>query len=228
MTITLGGQYRGWTDSLATGFWGTIVIMLFNGIGYVCFAACMAEMAGTLPFSGGVYGFVRAFLGPLSGYIVSRFELIMVICYVALVVQFLGALPTAAGISTKEMEPVWWLFYYVTAVGIALLGCNYVEYWAFIRLIGGFSFIMLVIYILGSFASVDYDRFASGDKYNFEPEFYMIRIFNCAGMFRGVQFLPLVSMKVNDVSACFFSFSSLLFLILIFIFLSVCLLFVPF
>ena len=131
-----------------------------------------------------------------------------------------SALPTAAGISTKEMEPVWWLFYYVTAVGIALLGCNYVEYWAFIRLIGGFSFIMLVIYILGSFASVDYNRYASADKYNFETEFYMLRIFNSAGMFRGVQFLPLISMKVNDVSACFISISFLLFLILILIFLS--------
>jgi len=206
MTIALGGQYNRWTDTLIVGFWGTIISVIYNGIGYYCFAACMAEMAGTLPFSGGVYGFVRAFLGPFSGYIVSRFEIIMIICYVAALVQSLGTFPTLAGVSTKDMEPAWWLFYYVTAVGIALVGCNYIEYWAFIRLIGGFSLILLLIYILGSFASVNYDTFASGDTYNFTEEFYMARIYKTAGMFRGVQYLPLMSIKCADVSRINFSF----------------------
>lgn len=206
MTIALGGQYNRWTDALVTGFWGSVVCMLFSGVGYVCFAACMAEMAGTLPFSGGVYGFVRAFLGPLSGYIVSRFEIIMVICYVAILVQSLGTFPTSAGISSKEMEPAWWLFFYVTAVGIASVGCNYVEYWAFIRLIGAVSLLLLLIYIFGSFASVDFHTYANAEENDFEPDFYMVHIFHCAGMFRGVQFLPLISMKVNDVSDRLYSF----------------------
>jgi len=199
MTIALGGQYNRWTDTLAAGFWPTVIATCYNGIGYVCFAACMAEMVGTLPFSGGVYGFVRAFLGPLSGYIVSRFEIIMVICYVATLVQSIGAFPTLAGISSKEVEPAWWLLYFMTATGIALLGCNYKEYWMFIRVIGGLSLLLLVMYILGSFGSVNYDTWANGDE-RFDGDMVILRLCQTAGMFRGMQYLPLVSIKLNDVS----------------------------
>lgn len=199
MTLALGGQYNRWTDTLATGFWGTIISALYNGIGYVCFAACMAEMAGTLPFSGGIYGFVRAFLGPFSGYIVSRFEIIMVICYVAALVQSLGTFPTLAGISSKEVEPVWWLVYYLTATTIALWGCNYRSYWMFIRLIGGLSLLLLVMFILGSLGYEDYNGWADGDK-NVDVDSYFSKIYKCAGMFRGMQYLPLVSIKLADVS----------------------------
>jgi len=199
MTIALGGQYNRWNDPLRAGLWPTVISVVYNGIGYVCFAACMAEMAGTLPFSGGVYGFVRAFLGPFSGYIVSRFEIIMVICYVAALVQSIGTFPTLAGISSKEVEPAWWLLYFVTATGIALLGCNYKEYWMFIRVIGGLSLLLLVMYILGSFGSVNYDSWAGGDE-RFDGDIMIPRIYETAGMFRGLQYLPLVSIKLADVS----------------------------
>jgi len=200
MTIALGGQYNRWTDTLQAGFWETVLSLFFNGVGYVCFASCLAEMAGTLPFSGGVYGFVRAFVGPLSGYIVSRFEIIMVICYVASLVQSLGSFPTLAGISTQEMEPAWWLLYFVTATGIALLGCDYKEYWMFIRVIGGLSLLLLVVYILGSFGQVNYDLYADGNA-SFESNVdAMSWIYGTAGMFRGVQYLPLLSIKLANVS----------------------------
>jgi len=200
MTIALGGQYNRWNESLQAGFWETVFAVIANGIGYVCFAACMAEMAGTLPFSGGVYGFVRAFIGPFSGYIVSRFEIIMVICYVASLVQSLGTFPTLAGISSKEVEPAWWLLYFVTATGIALLGCDYKEYWMFIRVIGGLSLLLLVMYILGSFGQVNYDAYADGSS-SFDGDMDWLSLFcSTAGMFRGMQYLPLVSIKLADVS----------------------------
>jgi len=198
MTIALGGQYNRWNDTLHQGFWSTIASLFFNGIGYVCFAACMAEMASTLPFSGGIYGFVRAFVDPFSGYLVSRFEIAMIICYVACLVISIGTFPTSAGVSPKEYEPLWWLFFFATSTGIALIGCNYTEYWMFIRLIGGLSLLLLVIFILGSFSYVDYDQFHTIAEPVDVNTF--TRIYQCAGMFRGVQYLPLVSVKLADVS----------------------------
>ena len=200
MTITLGGQYSRWNDTLLAGFWQTVISVSINGVGYVCFAACMAEMAGTLPFSGGIYGFVRAFLGPFSGFIVSRFEIIMVICYVASLVLSLGTFPTLAGISSKEVEPAWWLLYFVTATGIALLGCDYKEYWMFIRGIGGLSLLLLVMFILGSFGQVNYDVYAGGNAAFKSDLNSMPWVYGTAGMFHGMQYLPLVSIKLADVS----------------------------
>jgi amino acid transporter len=173
--------------------------MLFSGVGYLCFAACMAEMLGTLPFSGGVYGFVRAFIGPFFGYVVSRFEILMIICYLSPLVQSLGTFPTVAGISSQEMEPAWWLFFSGTAVGIAMVGCNYVEYWVFIKLIGALSLLLVWIYIFGSLDSVNYERWSDGGE-TIEWGEFLPRIYQTAGMFRGVQYLPLVSVKLADVS----------------------------
>ncbi len=201
MTIALGGQYNRWNPPLEAGFWQAITSVIFTGIGYLCFAACMAEMSGTLPFSGGVYGFVRAFIGPFAGYVVSRFEIIMIICYLSPLVQSLGTFPTVAGVSSQEMEPLWWLFFFSTAVGIAMVGCNYVEYWGFIKLIGGLSLVLLWIYILGSLDTVNYDRWADGQK-GIDWHQFFPRIYQTAGMFRGMQYLPLVSMKLEDVSIC--------------------------
>jgi len=58
MTIALGGQYYRWNQILTTDFWAVIFYLFLNSVGYICFAVCMAEMSGTMPFSGGIYGFV--------------------------------------------------------------------------------------------------------------------------------------------------------------------------
>jgi len=113
-------------------------------------------------------------------------------------VQSIGTMPTTAGVSAKEYEPLWWLFFFATSTGIALIGCNYTEYWMFIRLIGGLSLLLLVIFILGSFSYVDYDQFHTIAEPVDVNTF--TRIYQCAGMFRGVQYLPLVSVKLADVS----------------------------
>ncbi len=204
MTIALGGQYNRWNDPLHVGFWEVILSAVFCGIGYICFAVCMAEICSTLPFSGGIYGSVRAFIGPFAGYVVSRFEIVMVICYLAALVQSLGTFPTLAGISPESAEPAWWLFYFVTAIGIASIGCNYVEYWAFIKLIGGFSLLLLIMYILGSFDAVNFDKWGHGGHPLTSSEFFP-RIYQTAGMYRGMQYLPLVSIKLADVSTDKFS-----------------------
>lgn len=200
MAIALGGQYNRWTSSLEGGFWSTIVAMFFNAIGYLCFAACMAEMSGTLPFSGGVYGFVRAFVGPFAGYVVSRFEIIMIVCYLSTLIQALGTFPTLAGVSSSVMEPLWWLFFFTTSVGIAVVGCNYVEYWTFIKIIGGLSLVLLWIYIFGSLGTVNYDQWADGNDAKDSWNDFFPHIYQTAGMFRGMQYLPLVSIKLENVS----------------------------
>ncbi len=199
LVIALGGQYNRWTPILEAGFWPAIIAMLYTGTGYLCFAACMAEMSATLPFSGGVYGFVRAFIGPFFGYVVSCFEMFMIICYLSPLVQSLGTFPTMAGVSSETFEPAWWLFFSVSAVSIAMIGCNYAEYWGFIKLIGALSLLLLWIYIFGSLGHVNYDRWANGGE-SIEWNEFLPRIYQTAGMFRGVQYLPLVSIKLADVS----------------------------
>jgi ethanolamine permease len=197
MTVVIGGQYYRWNDSFHGGFWSTFTSILLNGTGYICLACCMSEMSSTLPFSGGIYGFVRAFMGPFSGYVVSRYEIILNISYVSNLTLLLGSMPTYGGLSSKELEPVWWIFMYSFCVSMAIWGCNKRSYWMFIKAIGGISLLLIVIYILGSFAFVDFDRYADGGESINGMEFFE-KVHHTAGMFRGIQYLPLVSIKIEN------------------------------
>jgi len=125
----------------------------------------------------------------------------MIICYVATIVQWIGTFPTLAGISSQEMEPLWWLFYYVVCTSLAVLGCNYKAYWMCIRMMGSLSLLLLIVYIFGSFPTVNYSRYVYVE--NNTKAFDLTHFEDCfkiAGMFRGLQFLPLVSIKVQNVS----------------------------
>jgi ethanolamine permease len=193
----IGAQYYLWTGTFESGFWATFTSILLNGTGYTCLACCLAEMSSTLSFSGGIYGFVRAFLGPFAGYVVSRYELIMNISYVSSLTLLLGSMPTYGGLSSKELEPVWWVIMYTICVLIAISGCNKRSYWMFIKAIGGISLLLIVIYILGSFAFVDFDRYADGGN-GIDGVKFFDRVHHTAGMFRGIQYLPLVSFLMEN------------------------------
>ncbi len=161
--------------------------LLIKIIGHLCLAACLSEMAGTLPFSGGIYGFVRAFVGPFTGYVVSRFEIIQNISYLTSTVMLLASFPTTADLTPKSLEPLWWVVLFTSAVSIALVGCNYRAYWGFIQVMGGLSLLLLVIYICGSMQYVNYDKNVDGDS-KFEAGHFFRYVHHTAGMFRGIQY----------------------------------------
>jgi len=61
MTIVIGGQYTVWGGTQG-GFGVSLFSLLFSGAGFACLSLCLSELISTLPFSGGVYGFARAFI----------------------------------------------------------------------------------------------------------------------------------------------------------------------
>lgn len=197
MIIVIGKQYYRWNLVLDDGFWSIVTAMLLNGIGYVCLSFCMSEMSSTLPFSGGIYGFVRAFLGPYSGYIASRFEIILNICYVSSAALAIGAFPTYAGISSRNVEPAWWCLMYGFAMTMSLIGCS--PYWAWNKVMGCTALVLMLVYILGSLPSVDYTAYANGNE-AFNGAHFMSAFPYTSPMFLGIQYLPLISGKCSDVS----------------------------
>ena len=144
MTIVMGGQYYRWNGAFNGGFWPAVTSLFLNGLGYFCLTMCMSEMSSTLPFSGGIYGFVRAFLGPYSGYIASRFEIVLNIGYVSSSALLVGSFPTYAGISSQEVEPAWWCLMFGFAMAMSLYGCT--PYWMLNKCMGCWS-LALIMYI---------------------------------------------------------------------------------
>jgi hypothetical protein len=163
----------------------------------------MSEMSSTLPFLGGIYGFVRAFVGPYSGYIASRFEIILNICYVSTATLEVGSFFTYAGVSSEEVEPAWWCLMYGFAMTMSLIGCS--PYWMWNKVMGCTVLALIVMYILGSFASVDYNAYAHGHE-EFNGSHFMSAFPFTSPLFLGIQYLPLISVKCSDVS-CFYLLS---------------------
>lgn len=62
MSMVLGKQFD---NSFEEGFYSSLAAMIFTALGYIFLAFCLAEMSSSLPFSGGIYGFVRAFTLPI-------------------------------------------------------------------------------------------------------------------------------------------------------------------
>lgn len=197
MTIVIGGQYYRWNESFSSGFWTSFTSLVINALGYICLTFCMSEMSSTLPFSGGIYGFVRAFVGPYVGYIASRFEIVLNICYVSSAVLAVGSFPTYAGISSREVEPGWWCLMYGFAMVMSLVGCS--PYWTLNKMLGGVALVLMVVYLLGSLGSLDFRSNADGDVEYTGTEL-MEHFQSTSCLFLGIQYLPLASVKCADVS----------------------------
>ena len=55
-SVVIGGQFYGWNAGLITGFGTFGIAQLLMGTAYICLMLCLAEIASTIPFSGGSYG----------------------------------------------------------------------------------------------------------------------------------------------------------------------------
>ena len=86
--MILGNRSTGWNSNINT--YGLDILwfnLFFSGFGFVCLCLCMAEMSSALPFSGGIFGFVRAALGPYMGFLVACSEFVYCITTIELKVQ---------------------------------------------------------------------------------------------------------------------------------------------
>ncbi len=211
LTIVLGGQVFSWNKGLQSGFWEYFTSTLLIGTAYMCLILCLAEMTSALPFSGGCYGFVRVSVGPLWGFIVACCEVIQNILYVSASVMPFGEMMSKALGTHSRYEPLWWLFFFVTAGAIQTVGGKW--FWRFNYIMGLGSLILLLLFIFGAFKYVDFEKFsgtAHEDETNFHSmEFYKFMPFS-SWFYIGVEMLPLAAIDSNEVSYhCFIIFDVL-------------------
>ena len=79
--------------NFSSGYWILLFNTILTGVGYILLASSLAEMTSALPFSGGIYGVVRAFIHPFVGFYVACFELLINVFYLTLSVRYFSLLP---------------------------------------------------------------------------------------------------------------------------------------
>ncbi len=204
LVITMGGMVQSWNDGLRGGFWEFFSSTIMMGVAYLCLALCMSEMTSALPFSGGLYGFVRVTVSPFWGFIVATCEVIQNIFYVASTVIPLGEMVTEGTQLPKSYEPIYWLIFFIISLSINIKGG--LTFWRFVGLMATSSVLFLLIYIFGSMPQVDFDEHAMdpGHKTSGTQYFTGITLLRnlplSCWFFVGVEILPLAGAQTAVVS----------------------------
>lgn len=203
VTIVIGGQIAGFNQSFEAGYAVSISNTLFTGFGYLCLSFCLAEMSSALPFSGGIYGFVRAFIHPWLGFLVSMFELGLNLMYVAGSVYSLSLIPLS--ILNHEDDQVARddeivgiiinsIIIYIIIIVTCILGGK--VFWAFNMILSFLVLALLFIYMFGSLPNVNYDRYAISDQVVTTHTIFAY-LAPSSGNYLGIQYLPLLSKDVE-------------------------------
>jgi amino acid transporter len=185
VNIVIGPQFR---ISFAENIWETFFDFFFTGIGYVCLAASLAEMISALPFSGGIYGIVRAFTHPFLGFYVACFELLISFLYLTQWMYEMSHTPIYAGWLANDKILYLVLASYVIVVTLCIFGGKI--FWTTNTILAVATLGLIFIYIFGSIPNMNFDKYGTQDKcIDWYSSFRTMPPVSLA--FIGIQFAPL-------------------------------------
>jgi len=196
MTLMIAGQYTVWYGT-SGGFGVTLFGLLLNALGFACFSLCLAELISTLPFSGGVYGFVRAFIPyPIFGFVVACLEIVFNLFATAVNVYLIAQFPCQLGIYSNSMVMVNCVIMHLVILFITVLDGK--VFWTCNALFGIISLVLILIFIFGSFPTMDYPRWAANEQSSFTGNNVMANASAFVPAFAGIQYLPLIAKHVKN------------------------------
>lgn len=112
----------------------------------------MGEMCSALPFSGGIFGFVRAAIGPYNGFIVACCEFVYCMSYIAIKVQRMVSILTETESTTILEDQFAILGIFGFCLVMNLIGGKPI--FMLTSFLGFFIFMMLMIYLFGTLSKV--------------------------------------------------------------------------
>ena len=214
ITIVIGGQYFSWNFALVAGSGSTYISVFLIGTAYLCLCLGNAELSSSLPFAGGAYGMSRVTLGFYPGFLIGMCETFEYILYVASSGFFLCQLIAEVGHVGSQYLPVMCLAFYISATTINITGGR--TFWRITIFLAIVSFLILIIYCLGSLPFVNFGDYAASssvtglDDYIYKDQMFVggMRSFMktlplAPWFYVGVESLNLASSVVSNVSISF-------------------------
>lgn len=203
IAITIGGQVFSWNDGLKAGFWEFFTCTVLTGSAYICLALCLSEMTSALPFSGGLFGFVRVTISPFWGFMVACCETIQNIFYVAASIIPFGEVISHATQLPREYEPIYWLIFFSVSISVNVF--NGRTFWIFVNIMSSVSILLILVYVFGTFQYCNFPRYAldvqhdTGTKhFNFTKMLEQIPL--SSWFYVGMELIPLAGAHTAVVS----------------------------
>lgn len=179
-------------DSLC--FVDYMVTMLILGTAFLCAACCLAEMTGALPFSGGIYGFVRVTFGAYFGFIIGCCEVMQNLVYTAAYIIPIGELLSfALDLNVLVYAPLIAFLFLVVTMSINLVGGT--VFWNVNTALSLLSVLIVLLYIC---CAIPHANFHRHSYHPAENQSASRRIMNSlkylnqmAWFFGGIEMIPL-------------------------------------
>lgn len=198
--MILGNRSSGWNSGLVHGYYSLLFNLLFSGAGYFCLCLCMGEMCSALPFSGGIFGFVRAAIGPYNGFIVACCEFVYCMSYIAIKVQLMVSILTETEKTTILEDQFAILGIFGFCLVMNLIGGKPI--FLLTSFMGFFILVMLMIFLFGTLSkvgtsSVNFTHYA-GPFHPVTWDSLMGASLSTSGQYNGLQYFALLSGYLKD------------------------------
>lgn len=118
----ISGHFSGWNFGLAQGWGSMFVATIIIAIMYLGLTFSLAEMSPALPHTGGAYSFARTAMGPWGGFLTGLSENVEYVLTPAVIVYFIGTYMTSITGSPADLQPLWWVGFYIVFVGLNIIG----------------------------------------------------------------------------------------------------------
>ena len=220
MMLTAGGMQTTWNYGYQHGFWNNVIMLIIAFLGYLLLSLSIGELSSALPFSGGIYGHVRALVGSYAGVVNAFCDLIMNVLFMSTSTLALGRVTTHIDSDYPDIQPAVWIGAYAVVVFVQVYGRD--MFWWVIWGLGIFRLVLILIYIFACIPGADLVHWAELDSHSSEINGLSgFRIMETAGpaswFFIGVQYISLGSSVCSNpreqVPKCTISSTVLLFLL---------------
>jgi ethanolamine permease len=118
----ISGHFSGWNFGLAQGWGSLLIATVIIAVMYLGLTFSLAEMSPALPHTGGAYSFARTAMGPWGGFLTGLSENVEYVLTPAVIVFFIGSYMGSIVGTPPEMQPLWWIGFYIFFVGLNIIG----------------------------------------------------------------------------------------------------------
>ncbi len=186
--MILGSRSTGWNSGINT--YGLNILwfnLFFSASGFICLCLCMGEMSSALPFSGGVFGYARASIGPFFGFMVACTEFMFCMVTISLKAQRF--------LSDEHGQLIVFVMFLFCLV-VNLIGGKPV--FALTSFMGFCIAVMLLIYLFGTLSAVGTNAVSFSHYSPQVPaEFTWFNVMSgrpaVGGQFNSIQYFTLLS-----------------------------------
>lgn len=154
----ISGHFSGWNLGLANGWGSMLIATIIIAVMYLGLTYSIAEMSPALPHTGGAYSFARSAMGPWGGFLTGLSENVEYVLTPAVIVFFIGSYMGSIFGTPDNLQPLWWIGFYVVFVGLNIVGVELsFKVTVVVTLL---ALAILVVFWFSAFPHIDFTRWA--------------------------------------------------------------------